>query len=362
MSHVLGKRSGSLSSSKTSGKDGCKSKDDVFALYMKEKASEASLRRSLTQASRERDLAFAEMKKSQASHVLAVSKHEKLQAELRQRIMAVELIHSAWKKMEDEVKEMTVDDGLLKGSAVGTCAVATEVGCSRSIETNGKRSDMMLGEDDEAFDALMVQSVRETELSLAKEKSLKISSSLNSLHPTQTGGVGDLPLTTTTAVACTEATTTTAAAAAAAASTATATAAAAAAATAASVVVSPGRKQIGLNHDDADHDNGGDNDQGNHGAVVAITGDERTPLPFTMAIIAESPDLISPAILPPAIVSPGRKKAVAGAKSGNAAAASLGEESIVQVSKSFRVTAQGTGQATGLNQSSSTKRARRIGK
>ena len=98
MSHVLGKRSGSLSSSKTSGKDGCKSKDDVFALYMKEKASEASLRRSLTQASRERDLGFAEMKKSQASHVLAVSKHEKLQAELRQRIMAVELIHSAWKR------------------------------------------------------------------------------------------------------------------------------------------------------------------------------------------------------------------------------------------------------------------------
>ena len=367
MSHVLGKRSGSLSSSKTSGKDGCKSKDDVFALYMKEKASEASLRRSLTQASRERDLAFAEMKKSQASHVLAVSKHEKLQAELRQRIMAVELIHSAWKKMEDEVKEMTVDDGLLKGSAVGTCAVATEVGCSRSIETNGKRSDMMLGEDDEAFDALMVQSVRETELSLAKEKSLKISSSLNSLHPTQTGGVGDLPLTTTTAVACTEAITTTAATAAAApaaaaAATATATAAAAASATAASVVVSPGRKQIGLNHDDADHDNGGDNDQGNHGAVVAITGDERTPLPFTMAIIAESPDLISPAILPPAIVSPGRQKAVAGAKSGNAAAASLGEETIVEVSKSLRVTAQGTGQATGLNQSSSTKRARRIGK
>ena len=120
MSHVLGKRSGSLSSSKTSGKDGCKSKDDVFALYMKEKASEASLRRSLTQASRERDLAFAEMKKSQASHVLAVSKHEKLQAELRQRIMAVELIHGAWKKMEEEVKEMAVDDAVLKGSAVGT--------------------------------------------------------------------------------------------------------------------------------------------------------------------------------------------------------------------------------------------------
>jgi len=355
MSHVLGKRSGSLSSSKTSGKDGCKSKDDVFALYMKEKASEASLRRSLTQASRERDLAFAEMKKSQASHVLAVSKHEKLQAELRQRIMAVELIHSAWKKMEEEVKETAVDDGLLQGSAVGTCAMAMEVGCSHSIETNGKRSDMF-GEDDEAFDALLVQSVRETELSLAKEKSVKISSSLNSLHPAHTGGAGDLPLMTTTVVACTEAITTTDAAAAAAAAAATATATAAAT----SVVVSPGRKQIGLNHDNADHDNGADDDHDN-GAVVAITGDDRTLLP-SMVIIAESADLISPAILPPAIVSPCRKKAVAGAKSGNAAAASLGEETIVEVSKSLRVTAQGTGQATGLNQSWSSKRARKGGK
>jgi hypothetical protein len=290
------------------------------------------------------------MKKSQASHVLAVSKHEKLQAELRQRIMAVELIHGAWKKMEEEVKEMAVDDALLKGSAVGTCAMAMEVGCSRSIETNGKRSDMF-GEDDEAFDALLVQSVRETELSLAKEKSVKISSSLNSLHPAHTGGAGDLPLMTTTVVACTEAITTTTDA---------ATAAAAATATAASVVVSPGRKQIGVNHDNADHDNGADNDHDN-GDVVAITGDDRTPLP-SMAIIAESADLISPAILPPAIVSPGRKKAVAGAKSGNAAAASLGEETIVEVSKSLRVTAQGTGQATGLNQSWSSKRARKGGK
>jgi hypothetical protein len=42
-------------------------------------------------------------------------------------------------KMEEEVKEMAVDDGLLKGSAVGTCAMAMEVGCSRSIETNGKK-------------------------------------------------------------------------------------------------------------------------------------------------------------------------------------------------------------------------------
>lgn len=73
----MGKQSGPLSSI-----NGCKSKDDVFALYMKEKASEASLRRSLTQASREHDIAFAELKKSQASHVLAVSKHEKLQAKL----------------------------------------------------------------------------------------------------------------------------------------------------------------------------------------------------------------------------------------------------------------------------------------
>ncbi len=314
MSQVLGKSPKSLSSSKTSCKDGCKSKDDVFALFMKEKASEASLRRSLTQASRERDLAFAEMKKSQASHVLAVSKHEKLQAELRQRIMAVELIHGAWKKMEEEVKEMAVDDALLKGSAVGTCAMAMEVGCSRSIETNGKRSDMF-GEDDEAFDALLVQSVRETELSLATEKSVKISSSLNSLHPTRTGGADDLSLTSTTAIASTKAITTTNATASGTATPA-ATATAATVATAASIVMSPGRKQIGLNHDNADP---------------------------SMGIIAESADLIFPTILPPAIVSPGRKKAVAqGAKSGSAATAFC--------------------QATGDNQPSSSKRARKGGK
>ncbi len=278
MSQVLGKSPKSLSSSKTSCKDGCKSKDDVFALFMKEKASEASLRRSLTQASRERDLAFAEMKQSRASHVLAVSKHEKLQAELRQKIMAVELIHSAWKKMDEDVKEMAV-------------------------------------EDDEVFDALLVQSVRETELSLATEKSVKISSSLNSLHPTCTGGADDLSLTSTTAIASTKAITTTNATASGTATPA-ATATAATVATAASIVMSPGRKQIGLNHDNADP---------------------------SMGIIAESADLIFPTILPPAIVSPGRKKAVAqGAKSGSAATAFC--------------------QATGDNQPSSSKRARKGGK
>ena len=70
----------------------------LFTLFMKEKATEASVRRALTEASKARDVAFSDMKKSQAAHVLAVSKHETLQTELRQRTMAVMLIHDAWKK------------------------------------------------------------------------------------------------------------------------------------------------------------------------------------------------------------------------------------------------------------------------
>jgi hypothetical protein len=71
----------------------------LFTLFMKEKATEASVRRALTEASKARDVAFSDMKKSQAAHVLAVSKHETLQTELRQRTIAVMLIHDAWKKV-----------------------------------------------------------------------------------------------------------------------------------------------------------------------------------------------------------------------------------------------------------------------
>ena len=51
--------------------NGGKSNSEVYSLFIKEKAGEASLRRSLTQAGKERDNAYNEMKKSQSKHQLA---------------------------------------------------------------------------------------------------------------------------------------------------------------------------------------------------------------------------------------------------------------------------------------------------
>jgi hypothetical protein len=48
------------------------------------------------------------MKKSQSKHQLAVAKHEKLQHELEQKKMTVELIYDAWKRI-DAVNKNNVD-------------------------------------------------------------------------------------------------------------------------------------------------------------------------------------------------------------------------------------------------------------
>ena len=80
--------------------NGGKSNSEVYSLFIKEKAGEASLRRSLTQAGKERDNAYNEMKKSQSKHQLAVAKHEKFQHELEQKKMTVELIYDAWKRID----------------------------------------------------------------------------------------------------------------------------------------------------------------------------------------------------------------------------------------------------------------------
>lgn len=266
--------------------------------------------------------------------------------------MAVELIYGAWKKIKEEVKEMVVDDGALKGNAVGTCATATEVGfsllnvevgtcanavgtcatatkvrcssrieanaevrtcatamevgCSHSIETNGDRNDLFK-DDDAAFDALLVESVKETELSLAKDKTAKISFLLNSIQPTQTVGATAtaLPPVTTTAVACTKAVT---------------------AAATSVTVISLGRKQIGLNHN---------NDHNSNGAVGVIGGGGSISPPSTTTVDAATADLVTPAFIPPAVVSPGRKMVVAGAKSvTNASIACSERETIAEANKS----------------------------
>jgi hypothetical protein len=94
-----------------------KSNSEVYSLFIKEKASEASLHRSLTQAGKERDYAYNEMKKSQSTHQLAVAKHEKLQHELEQKKMTVELIYDAWKRI-DAVNN-NVDVGVCKNKMDG---------------------------------------------------------------------------------------------------------------------------------------------------------------------------------------------------------------------------------------------------
>ncbi len=206
----------------------------LLTLFMKEKATEASVRRALTEASKARDVAFSDMKKSQAAHVLAVSKHETLQTELRQRTMAVMLIHDAWKKStlenppdlkkgDDNIETSAngvepcdngatnPDDSKKSANNVETNANGVEPGVSGTITTLGgsaatlgnvektgdckpnnlggsidvngttdanvtkkgeeEASDkLMVDKDEEALDKLMVDSLEETERILLEKK------------------------------------------------------------------------------------------------------------------------------------------------------------------------------------------------
>ena len=88
---------------------------------MKEKLLEASLRRSVCQLGKERDDAFAVMKKSQLAHTLAVAKHENMQSELKQKLITVGLIREAW----DDVRVDDVPAGTAGGDADGSSSSAT---------------------------------------------------------------------------------------------------------------------------------------------------------------------------------------------------------------------------------------------
>ena len=126
--------------------NGGKSKSEVYSLFIKEKASEASLRRSLTQAGKERDYAYNEMKKSQTTHQLAVAKHEKLQHELEQKKMTVELIYDAWKRI-DAVNN-NVDVGVCKNKMDGMNDKVDTVGISMQVVDDGNAS-VLLGQNNE---------------------------------------------------------------------------------------------------------------------------------------------------------------------------------------------------------------------
>jgi len=125
--------------------NGGKSKSEVYSLFIKEKASEASLRRSLTQAGKERDYAYNEMKKSQTTHQLAVAKHEKLQHELEQKKMTAELIYDAWKRID---ADNNVDFGVCKNKMDGMNDKVDTVGISMQV-VDVRNVSVLLGQNNE---------------------------------------------------------------------------------------------------------------------------------------------------------------------------------------------------------------------
>ena len=212
--------------------NGGKSNSEVYSLFIKEKAGEASLRRSLTQAGKERDNAYNEMKKSQSKHQLAVAKHEKLQHELEQKKMTVELIYDAWKRIDAVNKN--VDSGgcndkkmdgindkvdVVRGCDNDTVGismpvvdhdgnVSVSVGQNKSLpvgvgihvgvdndgkglvgaggngEGDGRCGTGEIDNEEEANDALLVQAAKETEALLAtgqikRVSTREVSSNLN---------------------------------------------------------------------------------------------------------------------------------------------------------------------------------------
>ena len=80
---------------KTSEQNQC---DMLLKTLLSEKACEASLRRLYTAAGKERDVAFAELRKAQHKHLSLLSKHEKLQEDLKQKATMVCLIRDAYSK------------------------------------------------------------------------------------------------------------------------------------------------------------------------------------------------------------------------------------------------------------------------
>jgi len=192
--------------------NGGKSKSEVYSLFIKEKASEASLRRSLTQAGKERDYAYNEMKKSQTTHQLAVAKHEKLQHELEQKKMTAELIYDAWKRIDADnnvdndkvdtvgISMQVVDDGnvsVLLGQnneKARDTSLPDGVGIHVGVDNDGKNDGLSTmgsvgvnsdgnghcgtGEfdnEEEANDALLTQVAKETEVLWATGQMKKVS-------------------------------------------------------------------------------------------------------------------------------------------------------------------------------------------
>ena len=101
---------------------------DLLSVFLREKESEASCKKQVALAGRERDAATQVLRKSQTDLSIAVAKHDKLQGELRLKSMTVELVRSAWERAKfDAGMTMVVNnksnDVVLKATS---CAVTPE--------------------------------------------------------------------------------------------------------------------------------------------------------------------------------------------------------------------------------------------
>jgi hypothetical protein len=180
------------------------------------------------------------MKKSQSKHQLAVAKHEKLQHELEQKKMTVELIYDAWKRIDavnnnvdsggcndkkmdginnkvDVVRGCDNDtvgismpvvdhDGNVSVSVGQNKSLPVGVGIHVGVDNDGKNDDVLtkgvvgagngegegdgrcgtgeIDNEEEANDALLVQAAKETEALLAtgqikRVSTREVSSNLN---------------------------------------------------------------------------------------------------------------------------------------------------------------------------------------
>jgi hypothetical protein len=123
-------------------------KRTLFEVLMKEKVNEASLRKSVCQLGKACDSAFAAMKRSQAAHSLAVSSHEKVQSELKEKLIAVGIIREAWEKtnQSDPISgAFSSGSELAVGSDMTSAAVAASAGVSGAFSAAGGNRALLLG-------------------------------------------------------------------------------------------------------------------------------------------------------------------------------------------------------------------------
>jgi hypothetical protein len=144
--------------------------DLLLKTLLSEKACEASLKRSYTAAGKERDVAFAELRKAQYKHMSLLSKHEKLQEELKQKATMVGLIRDAYTKAKlanvvitkiGEEQVTPTEDDVSKQSTGNDGMGVILTNMESTVKVNGMMDIFEDGDDEELLEA-----VRATEANL----------------------------------------------------------------------------------------------------------------------------------------------------------------------------------------------------